>query len=354
MVNGNNTQNAIQPKRENKERDHRNLMISLMALFTIILFIFSLGVGQFEIPLSDTIKILLSPLFDFEQTWDPMMEKVILQIRLPRLIACVLVGGGLALSGAVFQGLFKNPLVSQDILGVSGGAGVGAAIAIALGFTGFGIQAFAFIGGILAVLMVVGIASLIRNKSTLILVLAGIIVGGFTSSFLTLIKYVVDPEVTLANITYWLMGSLANVIFPDVKMIYIPMVICIIVLLAMRWQINILTLGDNEAKILGKNVRGLRGIFIVCSTILTASAVCISGTIGWFGLVVPHIARLIVGENHQKMIPMSLFTGMVIMMLVDNTARTLTSTEIPLSVITGILGAPVFTYLLLRKRGKQL
>lgn len=155
-------------------------------------------------------------------------------------------------------------------------------------------------------------------------------------------------------LSYWLMGSLANVILPDIKMVYIPMIICIVILVALRWQINVLTLGDDEAKILGRNVKAIRGTCIVCATILTASSVSISGTIGWFGLVVPHISRLIVGENHQKMIPISLLSGMVIMMIVDNLARTLTSTEIPLSVITGILGAPVFTYLLFKRRKAQL
>jgi iron complex transport system permease protein len=198
-----------------------------------------------------------------------------------------------------------------------------------------------------------GIASLIRYKGALVLVLSGVIVGGFASSLLTLIQYLVDPNTTLANIVYWLMGSLANTGMNDVKMVYIPMITCLGFLIAVRYQINVLSLGDEQARSLGINVRSIRLICIILSTILTSSAVCIAGTIGWFGLVVPHLARLLVGDNHQKLVPMAFFTGAVAMMLVDDFARTSATTEIPLSVITGIVGAPIFTYLLFRQRLNQ-
>lgn len=333
--------------------DKSNIYILLLSIVAVFLFIFSLGVGQFDISFVDTIKILLSPIFTIEQTWDNTMSKIVLEIRLPRLIACVLVGGSLGLSGSIYQGIFKNPLVSQDMLGVSNGASVMAALAIAFGYTGYVVQASAFVGGIIAILLVLGITALMRNSSPLILVLAGIIVSGFASSLLTLIKYLADAEVTLANITYWLMGSLSNVVFPDLKNVYLPMIICIIILIALRWYINILSLGDHEAMSLGVNAKAIRMICIITTTILIASAVCISGTISWFGLVIPHLSRLIVGENHTKLVPMSFVMGVVVMILVDNVARTLSVTEIPLSVITGIVGVPIFTLLLIKQRGDR-
>ena len=333
--------------------DFRNTLILVMALLMAFIFLISLGIGQYDISIENTLKVLLSPFLDMEKTWEPMMPKVIFKIRLPRLMACVLVGGGLAVSGAIYQGIFKNPLVSQNILGVSAGAGVAAAVAIAFGLSGFFIQTAAFVGGMGAVFMVMGIASLIRYKGPLVLILAGIIVGGFASSLLTLIQYVVDPNTTLANIVYWLMGSLANSTLKDIKMVYIPMMTSLVILIAIRYRINVLSLGDEQAHGLGVNVKTIRFICIVFSTVLTSSAVCIAGTIGWFGLVVPHLARLLVGDNHQKLVPMAFFTGATAMMLVDNFARTFTTTEIPLSVITGIVGAPIFTYLLFRQRLKQ-
>ncbi|WP_303860238.1 iron ABC transporter permease [Alkalibaculum bacchi] len=342
----------IQEKRANKieATDKSNMYILLLSVAAVIIFIFSLGLGQFEISFIDTIKIVLSPFFPIEQTWDATMSKIVLEIRLPRLIACVLVGGGLGLSGAIYQGIFRNPLVSQDMLGVSNGAAVMAALAITLGYTDYAVQVAAFIGGIIAILLVLGITALIRNSSSLVLILAGIIVSGFASSLLTLIKYLADAEVTLANITYWLMGSLSNVVFPDLRTVYLPMILCIIVLLCIRWYINILSLGDNEAMSLGVNAKGIRMLCIITTTILIASAVCISGTISWFGLVIPHLSRLVVGDNHTKLVPMSFVMGVVIMMLVDNVARTLSVTEIPLSVITGIVGVPIFTLLLIKQR----
>ncbi|MCP4720533.1 MAG: iron ABC transporter permease [Desulfobacteraceae bacterium] len=331
--------------------DFRNTLIIFMAILAVIIFILSLGVGQYEISIKDTFNVLLSPLVD--RTQEPVISKIIFKIRLPRLIACVLVGGGLAVSGTIYQGIFKNPLVSQNILGVSAGAGVAAALAIAFELSGFFIQVAAFAGGMGAVFMVMGIASLIKYKGALVFILAGVIVGGFAGSLLTLLQYIVDPSTTLASIVYWLMGSLANVGFNDIKMVYLPMTISLGILIAIRYQINVLSLGDEQAHGLGVNVKKIRFVCIVLSTTLTSSAVCIAGTIGWFGLVVPHLARLLVGDNHQKLIPMAFFAGATAMLLVDNFARTMTTTEIPLSVITGIIGAPIFTYLLFRQRLTQ-
>ena len=325
--------------------DQRNILIASALILTLVTFLVSLGLGQYPIPLDRTLEIL-GNLFSGPET---VAQKILLKVRLPRLTACVLVGGGLAVSGAVYQGLFKNPLVSQNILGVSAGAGLGAAVAIALGLSGIFIQLAAFTGGMAAVAIVMAIAALIPHRSSLVLILAGIIVGGFSASMLTLIQYLVDPNSTLANIVYWLMGSLANTGSQDVAMVWIPMAAGLAFLFALRYRINVLSLGDDQARSLGVNVKGVRLVCILWATILTSSAVCISGTIGWFGLVVPHLARLMVGDNHQKLVPMTFFTGATAMMLVDDFARTATTTEIPLGVITGIIGAPVFTFLLLKK-----
>jgi len=269
---------------------------------------------------------------NLEVTWTEQMASVILDIRLPRLAGAFLVGGALSLSGATYQGLFKNPLVSPDLLGVSSGACVGASLAILLNRTSLEIQLAALVMGLLAVFFTITIPKFFRNPSNLMLVLAGIIVSGFMSAILGIIKYVADLESQLASIVFWTMGSLASVKGQDILLVGPVMLVVALILILIRWRINLLSLGDSEAKSLGVNVPRSRGLAIVCATILTACAVCLCGTIGWVGLIMPHLGRLLVGEDNRYLMPASALLGALFMIIVDTIARNLTGSEIPLSI----------------------
>lgn len=323
-----------------------------MALFLIllVLILVCLCVGKYSIEPGECIRIIWGKLIHAQPSWDGMDEKLLMGIRLPRTMATVIVGAALALSGAVYQGIFKNPLVSPDFLGVSSGACVGAAIAILLSMSSGLVQVFAFFGGILAVSLTVMIPSAMRSESNIMLVLAGIIVGGVMTSILGFIKYIADPETQLAAITYWQLGSFAYVDNRAIISILPLSIAAAVILLAMSWWINVLSLGEQEAQMLGANVTVLRGICIVCSTVLTAGAVCISGTIGWVGLVIPHFGRMIIGSDNRYLLPGCCFIGGIFMLLVDTITRVIGPAEMPVSILTGLLGAPFFAWLLYRQR----
>jgi len=302
------------------------------------------------VPFSQVFRILSSSLFAIEQTWTDSMRDVVMVIRLPRTVAAILTGSALALSGVAYQGIFRNPLVSPDLLGVSYGAGVGAALAILLHLPCIGIQAFAFLFGITAVLFTMLFPRLLKNTSTLMLVLSGVIVSGFMNSVLGLLKYIADTDTELPSIVYWLMGSFSAVKWSSIITLFPVMLVSGIILLLFRWRINILSLGDTEAQTLGVNVSRLRLVSIVCSTLLTASAVCLSGTIAWVGLLIPHISRMLMGEDNRDLFPTSILIGGSYLLFIDTLARNISSTEIPISILTGIIGVPVFAVVLLRRK----
>lgn len=282
------------------------------------------------------------------------METVVFRIRLPRILAAMLVGAALSASGAAYQGMFKNPMVSPGILGVSAGASLGAALAILLSCGIVGIQFGAFAGGMLAVAITYFVSAWLgkRGDTTLVLILTGIIVGMLFTSFLSLIKYAADPYTKLPAITYWLMGSLASVNGRDVSAALWPVGLGLFLLLLLRWNLNVMSFGDEEAKALGVNTARLRLLVIVCATLMTASAVAISGVIGLVGLVVPHLARLLVGPDYERLLPAATLLGSLFLLVVDNLARTLYAVEIPLGILTSFIGAPFFLYLLINTRKK--
>jgi len=261
-----------------------------------------------------------------------------------------MIGAMLSLSGAVYQSVFRNPLVSPDLLGVSSGAAVGAAAAILLGAGLVTRQLFAFIGGMTAVLITSLVPRILRNRSNMMLVLSGIIVGGFLSSVLAIMKFVAEEQTELSSIVFWQMGSLSSILGRELLAILPVFLICSSLLLMLSWRINILAFGDLEARTLGVNVRQVRGIVIVCASLLTASAVSISGTIGWIGLVVPHLGRLIVGSDNTRTMPLAILIGSLFMLLIDTLARTVSSVEIPLSILTGFVGAPLYAFLLYKQK----
>ncbi len=324
-----------------------NTVFFLLLLFCVL---GCLCIGKYTISPGECLHILAGKLFHLQGDWQAMDEKLLMGVRFPRVMAAVLVGAALSLSGAVYQGIFKNPLVSPDFLGVSSGACIGAAMAILLSCSAGWIQLFAFAGGIGAVALTVLIPKAMRSDSNIMLVLSGIIVSGAMSSILGFIKYIADPQTQLAAITYWQLGSFAYVDAQALLGILPLSGIAAAVLLAMSWWINILSLGEQEARSLGANVGLLRGLCIVCATILTAGAVCISGTIGWIGLVIPHFGRMLIGSDNRGLLPTVCFIGGMFLLIVDTTTRIIGPAEMPISILTGIIGAPFYAWLLYRQR----
>lgn len=321
-----------------------------LGISVVVFSILGLSIGRYSVPLEETLRILTSNVATIDITWTAQMYNVVMNVRFPRVIANILVGSALALSGASYQGLFQNPLVSPDILGVAAGACLGAAVGILSGVDPTLVQVFALAGGLAAVFLTTLIPKLLKNKSTLMLVLSGVVISGLMGSLLGLAKYLADPDSQLAAIVFWTMGSFAGVGNHHLARMTIPIVVTVVVLLLYRWRFNLLALGDSEAQTLGLNVRVLRAIVIVCATVLTASAVSVSGTIGWVGLIIPHLARTLVGQDYRYVLPTSLLLGASFMIVVDLLARNLSASEIPISILTGVIGAPLFVLLLLRQK----
>ena len=327
-----------------------------LGLLLTLLVLACLCLGKYALSPAECLRILweAGPFGGPDTGIGDMDRNILLGVRLPRVFAAVLVGASLALAGAVYQGIFKNPLVSPDILGVSSGACVGAASAILLSWPALGIQAAAFAGGLLAVSLALLIPRLLRSQSNIILVLSGIIVAGALSSVLGFIKYVADPETQLAAITYWQLGSFAYV-DNHLLLAVLPLVgVAGGILLAMAFWIGVLSMGEREAATLGADVRLLRGLCVVCSTVLTAGAVCISGTIGWVGLVIPHLSRMIAGADNRRLLPVAVLVGAIFMLLVDTVTRIIGPAEMPVSILTGLIGAPFYAWLLYRQRTRLM
>jgi len=328
----------------------------LLALFLGLVFItlVSLGLGRYSIALPDLLGVLFKPIFGFEGDWPQAMLTVVYNVRIPRIAAALLVGAALAAAGTAYQSLFRNPMVSPDILGSSSGAGFGAAVAILLSVPAGFIQVSSFAFGLGAVALAWFIASFVSRdgSATLVLVLAGMVVSSLFSAFTSMTKYLADPYSKLPAITFWLMGGLSSVGSQDLLTAIIPMLMGLIPLLAIRWRLNVLAFGDEEAKAMGINTKYLRLLVIVCSTLLTSSAVSIAGLVGWVGLVVPHLARMMFGPDCRILLPASVLLGAGFMLLVDDIARCAFPMEIPLGILTSLLGAPFFIFLLLQgKKG---
>lgn len=326
-----------------------SLKVILYLLPPIILG-WSLFMGRFEVDPGNVPWILIDQILPLEQTWSSAEETIIIQVRLPRILAALMVGAALSIAGAAYQGLFKNPLVSPDILGVSSGAGFGAAIAILVASPTWMIQACAFAGGVAAVLCTYLLSRLYRSGQILVLVLSGVIVSAFFGALLSITKYVADPYEKLPTIIFWLMGSLSSVRYPDLYAIAPAMILGGGVLILIRWRINLLSLGSDEVRTLGVDVTRITRVIIVSATLLTAASVCISGVIGWVGLVVPHLGRMITGPDYQRLLPMTIVIGASFLLVMDDLSRTLIATEIPLGILTALLGAPFFAYLLWRRK----
>jgi iron complex transport system permease protein len=323
---------------------------SLIAVPFILLYV-SLFVGRFYVSPADVIRVLAAQAVPIARTWPESIDTIVLQIRLPRALMAMCVGAGLSISGGAFQGMFRNPLVSTDILGVSAASGFGAALAILLSRSAIELQVIAFLFGLLGVALTYRLARVYQTTPVLMLVLSGVIVAAFFSALLSGVKFVADPEAKLPAITYWLLGSLNASTLGGVAIVGPTMAIGVAGLLLVRWKLNILSMGDDDARALGVRTEWLKACVIACATLITAAAVSVSGVIGWVGLVIPHVARMLVGPDHRKLLPATLSIGASYLLVIDGIARTATAVEIPLGILTAVVGAPYFAYLLRRTSG---
>jgi iron complex transport system permease protein len=274
-----------------------------------------------------------------------------MDVRMPRALLGAMVGGSLAVSGTAFQGLFKNPLVSSNILGVSSGAGFGAALGILLFGSGSRVYASAFSFGLIAVFLSYFIGKIYDTTPTIMLVLGGVIVSSVFSALISFAKYIADPYEQLPAIVFYLMGTLASASYRDIALAGVPMLIGAAGLFAVRWRINILSMGDKEARALGIDTVLNKAIVIICATLAAAGAVCVSGNIGWVGLVIPHIGRMLVGNDNRVLIPASMSLGACFLVLADDVGRIISGGEVPLGILTALIGGPFFVYLLKKTKG---
>lgn len=331
---------------------YRRRFAVLTVVFLLVLFLSGM-LGRFSIAPRELLRLLLSRFVRVEPNWRDGAQTVVFQIRLPRIAAAALVGAALAVAGVSYQGMFRNPMVSPDILGASTGAGFGAALAILLGAGYFGISLTAFCFGLLAVAAAYLVSCLSRTNQTVALILAGMMISSLFSAATSYVKLVADTQQQLPAITYWLMGSLSSIKPRDVFFLVLPVALGLVPLLVLSWRMNLLTLGDEEARSMGVNTRLLRLAVIVCATLLTAASVAVSGMIGWIGLVIPHFCRMLFGYDYRRLLPAAALFGAAFLVVVDDIARLAYTGELPLGILTAFVGAPIFLYLLLTGGGRR-
>jgi iron complex transport system permease protein len=331
---------------------NEKVVITVLILFLIWIMLYSLTIGRFNISNGELIKTITAKIMNNTTKDLEQFDTIIFKVRFPRVLAAMFIGGALSISGAAYQSMFKNPMVSPDILGVSSGAGFGAALGILLSANDWQIQVFAFIFGLIAVMMTCSISALVGKfgNKIIVLILTGMVIRTVFQSFISIAKYLADPEDDLPAITFWLMGSLSSVTLKDAMMIAIPIALGIIPILWYRWKLNVMAFGDEEASAMGIDTIKLRRVMIVSSTVITSVSISVCGMIGWVGLIIPHFARMLVGPNNKVLIPTSLLLGAIYLLMMDDIARNLMSVEIPISILTSIIGAPFFVLLLIRTR----
>lgn len=334
-----------------KQSSVRLRFFILTASFVGIFFV-SLFFGQYHLTPKEVCGIFLSRIFPVERTWSGSAERILFLYRLPRAFAAALIGAALSLAGVSYQGLFANPMASPDMLGASGGAAFGAALAILLGCSGNAVSAVSFAFGLLAVALAYWFGRKSRGNPTVVILLAGTMISSLMSAGTSFLKLIADTDAKLPAITYWLMGSLSDIRQSDILPLSVPLLVGAIPLFLLRWRINLLTLGDGEARALGVHTKALRMTVIACATLLTAASVAFSGMIGWVGLVIPHFCRKLFGNDNRKLIPASILLGGGFLMLVDDISRMLTPEGVPLGILTSFVGAPLFVRLIIGTRSE--
>ncbi|WP_442899655.1 FecCD family ABC transporter permease [Eubacterium sp.] len=333
------------------KQSHRSILCLSITLLAVMFISFFLG--RLDITPEQLLGILSAPLTGAVPFWTAQQASIVLYSRLPRILLAVMVGACLSTAGASYQGIFQNPMAAPDILGASAGAAFGASLAIINGWNGALIMLSAFFFSMVTVLVVYIISRMAKGDQTLGLVLSGIMISSLFSAGTSFIKLVADTQTQLPAITYWLMGSLNGSTMADVRFAAFPMLLGMIPLFLIRWRINVLSIGDTEALTMGVDVRMVRFIVIVCSTLMTAASVAVSGMIGWVGLVIPHLSRRLVGNDYRSLIPATMLLGGCFLLVVDDISRNLLSTELPLGILNAVIGVPFFIYLLLRREGLQ-
>ncbi|MGI6257051.1 MAG: FecCD family ABC transporter permease [Anaerovoracaceae bacterium] len=350
-----------------KEPVSRNygLKFTVLIITFLVVLVASFLLGRYSVDLISFFRIIGWKILDMlqhvswmegigfirdmqvEKSWEEAAETVLFQIRIPRILAAALIGAALSVAGVAYQGMFRNPMVSPDILGASSGAGFGAAMAILLGASYVGISMSAFVFGLVAVFIAYTISRFSKTNQTLGMILAGMMMGALFSAGTSFVKLVADTEQTLPAITYWLMGSLNSIKPEDTTFIIFPIVLGAIPLFLLRWRINLMTVGEEEARAMGINTTAMRLVVVICATLLTAASVSVSGMIGWIGLVIPHFCRMIFGYDYRRLIPASALFGAAFLIVVDDASRLLTTASIPIGILTAFIGAPLFMYLIL-------
>jgi len=339
----------MKQQQRNTPRIKYRFVMMVLTICMLVAVTVSLSIGHYSYNPADVLAVL-GALITGNEPEDPMMATVLINVRMPRVLAGIMVGGALSLAGSAYQGIFRNPLVSPDLLGVSSGATVGAAAAVLLGLGIVFQQALAFVFALISVGISIAIPKMVRNNSNLMLVLSGIITTGFMASVCSTMKFVADEDTELSSIVFWQMGSVSTAGYPSLFALLPLVIILSIVLLVLSWRLNILSFGEVEAQSLGMNVKRLRLLIIVCASCLTASTICIAGTVGWIGLVIPHLARLLVGSDHRFQMPVCIMLGSTFLLVIDLLSRTITTADIPLSILTGLIGAPFYAWLLYRQK----
>lgn len=329
-------------------RGNQRIIGLLLILAPIAIAVLAIGVGRYQLSPVEVIQALAAG------SGDGAAERVVWSMRLPRVLLAMLVGAGLSSAGMAYQSLFANPLATPDTLGVAAGASFGAVLGILLGFSMIGVQLFALAAGFAAVCLTYFAGRNGKHDSLVGVVLAGIMIASLFNALISLVKYLADPESQLPSITYWLMGSLNSADYDSLLLGVPPMMAGMLILFLTRWRLNILPLSDDEARSTGTDLRLLRFLTVLSATMITASAVSMCGQVGWIGLIVPHICRMLVGTDASRLIPASLSVGAVFLLIVDTCARCLTAAEIPVSILTALAGAPVFLFLLRRTGGWSL
>lgn len=328
------------------------LVLAILACLLLLAILISLNVGRYPISPSQVMKLLVSSIAPSGDAMlpavDAQMKAIFFNVRLPRILLACLVGCCLSAAGAAYQGIFQNPMAAPDVLGASAGAAFGAALAILLEGSKQQITLSAFFFSLLSVCIVLAISRSGKGRRVLTLILSGIMVGSLFSAGTSFIKLVADPNNQLPAITYWLMGSLAGSQQADIYFILVPMAAGLAPLLLVRWRLNVLTLGDAEARAMGVNTGAIRLVVILCATLITASSVAVSGMIGWIGLVIPHLSRGLVGNNYQRLLPASMLLGAIFLLAVDNFSRILWTSEVPIGILTAFIGAPFFISLIVK------
>jgi len=334
-----------------KTKLSKSFFVGMLIVLPIFVAFAVIGIGRYSLTMSQSLEVLYKGLFIGKDAVDAQSYSVVINMRLPRILMAIVCGGGLAVAGAALQAMFSNPLVSPDTLGVGSGASFGAALALLFGHDLLAMQVSALIFGIMAVSCTYAIGKIKGGGTSIImLVLSGMVVSALFQAFVSLIKYVADTENQLPAITYWLMGPLTSSTFRSLALGAPPILVSALILFLIRWKINVLSLTEDEAKSMGINVSYIRIVIILTTTMIVASSVSMCGQIGWIGLLIPHVCRMIFGSNNRQVIPASISFGMVFMLIIDTIARAATSAEIPISILTAVIGAPCFI-ILLKKTG---